>query len=269
MDITLFYCTLFFYALATLGYLAHLAWITKSIWKVSRVLLVIGFVLHTASIIARYQETGYIPVTSRFEALSFFSWLMVAVYVGVQIRQRLPVLGAFVTPAALLLLLLASIDSKEMILPERLAQFLPSRWLLVHVWFSFLGDALLGVSACFAGMYLIQHRQLKDKKIGAFYYRLPALDVLDRFSYRCISIGFPFLTLGVLTGSIWLKTTHGIYIDWQDGRQTSTLLTWFLYAGLLHGRLIIGWRGRRVAWMNVICFLIILGTFLGLSHFIK
>jgi len=116
---------------------------------------------------------------------------------------------------------------------------------------------------------LIQERQLKQKKIGALYYRLPALDVLDRLSYRCITIGFPFLTLGILTGSIWLKTARGGYIDWQDGRQTATLLTWFLYAALLHGRLIAGWRGRRVAWINIVGFLVILFTFLKLSHFMN
>ncbi len=269
MDIVLFYCTFFLYALATLGYLAHLVWMSKPIGKASLAFLVIGFVLHTACIFARYQETGYIPVTNRFEALIFFSWLMVAVYLAVQLRQRLPVLGAFVTPPALLLLILASFDSKDILLPEELSQFLPSRWFFIHVWFAFLGDALMGLSASFAAMYLIQQQQLKSKKIGPFYYRLPALEALDRFSYRCISIGFPFLTLGILTGAVWLRTTKGIYIDWQDGRQTSTLLTWFLYSALLHGRLVAGWRRRRIAWMNVLCFVVILVTFLGLSHFME
>ena len=269
MDITLFYITIFFYSLAMLGYLSYLVWMKKPLWKISRGLLITGFLTHTASIIARYVETGYTPVTNRFEALTVFSWLLVAVYLAIQIRYTLPVLGSFVTPPALALLLLASLGNKEMVLPDRLAMLMPSRWLPLHVWFAFLGDALLGVSACFAGMYLIQERQLKRKKIGALYYRLPPLDVLDRLSYRCISIGFPFLTLGILTGVIWLKTAQGSYIDWQDGRQTATLLTWFLYAALLHGRLIAGWRGRRVAWMNIVGFLVILLTFLNLSHYTK
>ncbi len=269
MDIVLFYITIVFYALATLGYLSFLAWMKKPLWKISRALLIAGFLVHTASILARYMETGYTPVTNRYEAQIFFSWLLVAIYLLIQTRHTLPVLGSFVTPPALALLLLASFGTKDMVLPERLAHLLPSHWLPLHVWFAFLGDALLGISACFAGMYLMQERQLKRKKIGALYYRLPPLDVLDRLSYRCISIGFPFLTLGILTGSIWLKSVQGGYIDWQDGRQTATLLTWFLYAALLHGRLIAGWRGRRVAWMNIVGFLVILLTFLNLSHFMK
>lgn len=269
MDVLLFYITVAFYSLATAGYLCHLIWMKKPLWQVSRGLLIAGFLVHTACIAARYLAAGYTPVTNRFEAQIFFSWVLVGVYLGIQLRHSLPVLGAFVAPPALALLLLASLDTKEAALPERLAHLLPSHWLPLHVLFAFLGDALLGVSACFAIMYLIQERQLKRKKIGALYYRLPPLDVLDGLSYRCISIGFPFLTLGILTGSIWLKTTQGGYIDWEDGRQTATLLTWFLYAALLHGRLIAGWRGRRVAWLNIVGFLVILATFLKLSHFMN
>ena len=264
MDVPLFYLTVFFYSVATVGYLSHLVWSKKPLWKAARTLLVAGFLLQTASIVARYVEAGYTPVTNRFESLSFFSWLLVAVYLAVQLRHTLPALGAFVTPPALGLLLLASFRSKDIVPLDRL---LDSPWLPAHVWFAFLGDALLGISACFAGMYLIQEKILKKKKIGPFYYRLPSLEVLDRLSYRCISIGFPLLTLGILTGSVWLKTVQGRYVDWQDGRQTASLLIWFLYAGLLHGRLVAGWRGRRVAWMNVIGFLVILVTFLRVSHF--
>lgn len=266
MDVLLFYCTLSFYSVATLGYLTYLIWMKRPLWKPSRIVLVTGFLFHTGSIFARYAEAGYTPVTSRFESLIFFSWLLVAVYLAIQIRHTLPVLGAFVTPLALGLLLMASFRSKE-ILP--LEGLLDSRWLPAHVWFAFLGDALLGVSACFAGMYLIQEKILKQKKIGPWYYRLPSLEVLDRLSYRCISFGFPLLTVGILTGAIWLNSTQGGYIDWRDGRQTASLLIWFLYAGLLHGRLLAGWRGRRIAWMNVIGFLVILVTFLQLSHFQK
>lgn len=266
MNVQLFYLTLLLYSVATIGYLAYLIWVKRPVWKASRIVLIIGFLSHTATIVVRQVEAGYTPVTNRFESLIFFSWVLVAVYLAVQLRQTLPVLGAFVTPLALGLLLMASFRSKEILPLDRL---LDSHWLPAHVWFAFLGDALLGISACLAAMYLIQDTILKKKRIGPLYYRLPSLELLDRLSYRCISIGFPLLTIGILTGAIWLKSIQGGYIDWQDGRQTASLLIWFLYAGILHGRLIAGWRGRRIAWMNVIGFLVILVTFLELSHFQK
>ena len=269
MDVGLFRLTVLLYSLATVGYLAYLIWMKRALGGISRGVLFAGFLVQTASIVMRYAQTGYLPVTNRFEALAFFSWVLAGVFLLVQIRHALHILGAFVTPPSLLLLLLASLDDPNVLLSKRLAGFLPSHWLPMHVWFAFLGNALLGISACLAGMYLIQERQLKKTSMGPWYYRLPPLDLVDRLSYRCISIGFPFLTLGILTGSIWLKSAQGAYIDWQDGRQTATLLTWFLYAGLLHGRLIAGWRGRKVAWLNIVGFLVILGTFLKLSHFMK
>ncbi len=266
MNVIFFYFTLFFYSTASLGYLAFLIWAAKPLWKGARILLISGFVFHSGSIISRYFEAGYTPVTNHYEALIFFSWLMVAVYLIIQVRHSLPVIGAFVTPPALTMMLIATFRSKEI---QPLDGLLDSPWFPLHVGFAYIGDALLGVSACLAIMYLIQEKQLKRKKVGAFYYRLPSLEVLDRLSYRCIGFGFLFLTLGILIGSIWLHTLQGGYIDWQDGRQTSTLLTWFLYAALLHGRLNAGWRRRRVAWMNIIGFLVILSTFLTLSHFMK
>jgi len=266
MSVSLFYCTLLLYLAGTCGFLAHLVWQKRAIWHVSLVLLTTGFCVQTASLVVRYLEAGYTPITTRFDAYSCLSWLLVALYLISQIRHAMPVLGAFVTPLALVLALMASIWPKK-ILP--LEPILNSPWLPIHVIFAFLGDALLGLAACFALMYLIQERHLKSKNIGSFYYRLPSLDVLDRYSYRCISLGFPLLTLGIVTGSLWLNTIRGGYIDWQDGRQTATLLTWFLYAALLHGRLVAGWRGRRVALLNLVGFMVILATFFTLSHFMK
>jgi len=266
MNVIFFYLTLLFYSTASLGYLIYLIQAAKPIWKASRILLISGFLCHTASIISRYFEAGYTPVTNHYEALILFSWLMVAVYLIIQVRYSLPVIGAFVTPPAFTMLIFATFRSKE-IMP--LDGLLDSPWFPLHVGFAYIGDALLGVSACLAGMYLIQEKQLKRKKIGTLYYRLPSLEVLDRLSYRCIGFGFLFLTLGILIGSLWLYSVQGGYIDWQDGRQTSTLLTWFLYAALLHGRLNAGWRGRKVAWLNIIGFLVILITFLKLAHFMK
>ncbi len=69
MNVPLFYLTLLFYAVATIGYLAFLVWVKKPLWMASRVVLIIGFLCHTASIVVRYVEAGYTPVTNRFESL--------------------------------------------------------------------------------------------------------------------------------------------------------------------------------------------------------
>src|SRR3989304_1122534 len=78
--------------------------------------------------------------------------------------------------------------------------------------------------------------------MGAVSNRIPSLDVLDDINYRCLRIGFPLLTLGIITGSIWAEYAWGSYWSW-DPKETWSLITWFLYAALLHGRLTVGWRG--------------------------
>jgi cytochrome c-type biogenesis protein CcsB len=73
------------------------------------------------------------------------------------------------------------------------------------------------------------------------------------------------LTLGIITGAIWAEYAWGRYWSW-DPKETWSLITWFLYAALLHQRLAIGWRGRRAAIMAIVGFLAILFTFLGVSY---
>ena len=112
---------------------------------------------------------------------------------------------------------------------------------------------------------LIQERQLKTKRLGAWFHRLPNLDVLDELNYRCLTIGFPLLTVGIITGAVWAQQAWGTYWSW-DPKETWSLITWLLYAGLLHGRLTVGWRGRRAAIWALIGFGSVLFTFLGVNY---
>jgi cytochrome c-type biogenesis protein CcsB len=107
-------------------------------------------------------------------------------------------------------------------------------------------------------------RELKRKKLGAIFKRLPSLDVLDDINYRCLTIGFPLLTLGIITGSIWASFAWGSYWSW-DPKEVWSLITWLLYAALLHGRMTVGWRGRKAAILAIVGFCAILFTFLGVN----
>jgi cytochrome c-type biogenesis protein CcsB len=79
-----------------------------------------------------------------------------------------------------------------------------------------------------------------------------------------LTFGFPLMTMGIISGAIWANSAWGGYWRW-DPKETWALITWFLYAALLHGRLTIGWRGRRAAIFAIIGFLCLLFTFLGVN----
>jgi cytochrome c-type biogenesis protein CcsB len=145
-----------------------------------------------------------------------------------------------------------------------LAPVLKSFWHPFHVIFAFLGNASFSLAFCCGIMYLIQEHQLKTKKVGAITQRLPSLKILDDLNYQSLTFGFPLLTLGIITGAIWAEYAWGRYWGW-DPKETWSLITWFLYAALLHQRLTVGWRGRKAAIMAIVGFLAVLFTFLGVN----
>jgi cytochrome c-type biogenesis protein CcsB len=193
--------------------------------------------------------------------LGVFSWSIILIYLIFQIRFRLMILGSFVAPLAVILMLISST------LPRTEGAVRPifkSLWLTVHVVTIFMGDALFAIAFLAAVMYLIQERQIKHKKFGSFYSRLPSLATLDAINYQSLVYGFPFLTLGMITGSIYAQYTLGTYWQW-DPKEVWSLITWVFYAALLHERLVAGWRGRRAALMSILCFCVLIFTFIGVS----
>ena len=113
-------------------------------------------------------------------------------------------------------------------------------------------------------MYLIQERQIKRKTIGNFFKRLPSLETLDNINHYSLIYGFPLFTLGMITGAVYAQYALGSYWRW-DPMEVWSLIIWVAYAVLLHERLAVGWRGRRAAWMSILCFVILIVLFLGSS----
>ena len=90
-------------------------------------------------------------------------------------------------------------------------------------------------------------------------------DMLDEITYKSIAIGFPIFTLGgLIFGAIWADQAWGVYWSW-DPKETWSLITWFIYAFYLHGRMIRGWRGKKVAIVAVIGFMAVIFTYLGVN----
>jgi cytochrome c-type biogenesis protein CcsB len=194
------------------------------------------------------------PLSNFYESLVFFSWCVP--FLGlVAFRPYLQnYLGILVAWLACLLLAYASLGVDSAIRP--LMPALKSNWLLVHVVTCFLGYAAFGLGFGAGALYLWQGRRFRS--------RLPDLPLLDRLIYQTTTVGFLFLTLGILTGAVWAETAWGRYWSW-DPKETWSLITWFIYATLLHARLVKGWQGRRTAWLAVAGFLAVLFTYFGVS----
>ena len=92
----------------------------------------------------------------------------------------------------------------------------------------------------------------------------PPIRVLDDLNYRAIMIGFPLLTLGIITGAAWANYAWGTYWSW-DPKETWSLIVWFIYAAFLHARFTRGWVGRRAAWLSIIGFAATVFCYLGVN----
>jgi len=262
MDLVFFTGATIFLFIATLHYLLYLVYQNPMVPRVARVALYVTCLLQFLFFGTRMMKGGMPFGTNMYESLVFFAWCLVIVYLLITIKYRVPVVGAFVMPIAFILMAAAALLPDKGIgeLPPALKSF----WLPVHVGFSFMGDALFAIAFGSGIMYLIQEKHLKRKKPGPLYYRLPSLTVLDSINYRALTIGFPLLTLGIITGSIWAQYAWGSYWQW-DPKETWSLITWLIYAALLHMRFTVGWRGRKAALFSIIGFVVVLFTFLGVN----
>lgn len=257
----LFVGTAVLYLISCLGYIIFLVSRKKAVAYFSLYVTLLGFIVHSIWLYLRFRAANYIPLSNLYESVSFFAWATILIYLILELRHWLPVAGVFVLPIAFLLVCFGLLLDKEI---KPLMPALQSFWLGLHASACFLGYASFAVAFSIGLMHILQERQLKSKRLGAIFLRLPSLDILDKLEYRTIGFGFTMLTLGIISGSVWAQSAWGRYWSW-DPKETWSLITWFIYAIYLHARLVSGWRGRKAAYLVVIGFLVVLFTYLGTS----
>ena len=259
------------YLLAFLGYLIFAASRNPSMGKVPTAMLMLGLLSHSVGLIFRWIEThragyGYVPLSNMYESLIFFSWTIVLVYLILEFKYKQKVIGVFVTPFAFLAIALTSIISGIDAKITPLVPALQSNWLTIHVTTCFFGYASFAVSFGISILYLI--REKREGKPNEAISWLPATAVLDEINYKAIIIGFPMLTLGIITGAAWANYAWGSYWSW-DPKETWSLITWFVYAAFLHARFMRDWRGRKAAILSIVGFGAVLFTYFGVNYLLS
>jgi cytochrome c-type biogenesis protein CcsB len=257
----LFNLTFLFYLTSGLSYLLFFITQKQRLGFIGFLAASAGFLTQTIMLVSRALVLKYPPVSNLYESLLFFAWIIILVYLLVECRQKNWVNGVFVLPLVILLM------GYAMLLDARIRPLSPalkSPWLGIHASLCFLGYACFLMAFCFGIMYLWQEKEVKSKRPDIFFFRLPALGFVDRLGYRSVAFGFVFLTLGIITGSVWAQKAWGSFWSW-DPKETSSLVMWLVYLVYLHGRLIAGWRGRKSAYIAIIGFLAMLFTYFGVS----
>jgi len=217
----------------------------------------VAFLCHSSFLLLLGFERKHFPITNLPESLSFFAWCITLVFLVVHIRYREVVLGAFVLPLVSLLTVFSEVIWEE---NRAIPPLLRSKWLYIHTSVAFLAYAAFFLTFISAVLYLVQEKELKNKRFRFLYFRLPSLQVCDELLRRSLFVGFVAMSATIVTGAFWAQQAWGRFWSW-DPKETATLITWGIYLMLIAYRLSSSWRGRRAAYISILGFVSILFTF--------
>jgi len=261
----------FIYFAAFACYLLRMV-VGREIWgRMATVTAWTGLAIQTLALLLRWKTSydlgiGHVPLSNLYESMVFFSWAIVFLYLVMEWRSVSKTIGAFVVPIAFLTLAYASIAPGMSDRIQPLIPALQSNWLTSHVVTCFLGYA--GFTLAFATSLIYFTRStagIAGNQRDGWKARIPSVESLDALIYQSTTIGFVFLSLGIMTGSVWAHYAWGAYWSW-DPKETWSLITWIVYAIMLHTRLVRGWRGRRMAILALLGFASVLFTYFGVNY---
>jgi len=234
----------------------------------------LGVGLHGAGMLLRWVESyrmgfGHAPLSNFYESLIFGAWSVVLIYLLMEARYGSRELGVFPLSLAFLTMAYASFSPNVESKIQPLIPALKSNWLIAHVITCFLGYAGFAVASGLGILYLLKGpNQQLDNPGSGIRARIPSIQTLDELMYQNVVFGFLLLTVGIITGAVWANSAWGSYWSW-DPKETWSLITWLVYALMLHARLVRGWHGRRIAWLSIIGFSCVIFTYLGVNFLLS
>jgi ABC-type uncharacterized transport system permease subunit len=246
MSSTLLGITLVVYFASAVFYLANLHVKHSRFALLGGILTGVGFVVHTARVIL-VHASGTTPFETAPEALVLIAWAIVLLYLVILLRYRLPAVGALEMPLAVVCIILAASVARR----DFGGEVLSSGWLKVHVVAIILSMAAFAVAFCCAVLFLVQNKLLKSKKLRGVYRRLPPLETVDSVAHHLVALGFPLLTLGIVTGLVGAESgllRSGI----SPIRTIVSIITWLIYGLYLLSYGTLGTRGRRAHYILVV-----------------
>lgn len=228
-------------------------------------------------LLLRWINSGHFPLSNLYESLIFLSWAFTGIHLLCSQLTSLPFLAAITAPTALLTYTFATFSlPKEMQQASALVPALQSNWLMMHVSIMILSYAALLFGSLFSLIFLLLPSSIKFQSAyvpeqtlltsdGSTPLRLSALgQTIDNYSYRILGLGFPLLTMGILSGAVWANEAWGSYWSW-DPKETWALITWLVFAIYLHTRLTRGWTGTKPALIAACGFVTVWICYLGVN----
>jgi len=239
----------------------------QTVYTLGRFSLFVGFLINGWLIIERWLEAGRPPFKTFYESLIFAAFCIVLVYLALELARKVKIVGfgSILLAVVSLLIAVVKVDVEIISLPPALQ----SGWFVPHVVIYFIGYGALAVSFATGILYLFLPDKITlnaDTFKGRFLTNALGGEEIDleAFTHQLIVVGFTFLNLGLLTGSMWAKFAWGDYWFW-DPKENWSLVTWLIYIVYFHLRYVKGWRGRKAVVFSIIGFLAVVFTYLGMN----
>jgi ABC-type transport system involved in cytochrome c biogenesis permease subunit len=262
---------LLLYLVAGILYAIHFVTRYVTVGRSGSAVLAMGALAHTFVIGMQTMAAGHVPIAGTTQAISTFVWLLALAYLYMEMTTEERALGVFIVPLLVALQFLRALNP----VVEKRVPILESPWFGVHVaslLFAYASFAL----ACVIGItYVLLFKEIKAKHLGFFYKRLPSLDSLDLMNARTVTLGWVFLTVGVLVGTIWAAQAKGGPVfdprvqamSLADPKILGAAVCWAIYTFALYTRRL-GWGGKRAAYLSAVGFAIVLLNFVPIGYFL-
>nr|YP_009313666.1 Cytochrome c biogenesis protein ccs1 [Helminthocladia australis]SCW21920.1 Cytochrome c biogenesis protein ccs1 [Helminthocladia australis] len=256
-------------------------------------------VLLSIALGSRWLIHGYFPLSNLYESLIFLTWCLTFTQILINKQIKSQLVGAISVPIEVFIVAFASLSlPQEMQKASPLVPALHSNWLIMHVTVMILSYAFLLIGSLLSILFLLITRgqavKLQGSSTGYIidnsqisnapwsssynnqveiskqqlsqkpYSKINLLESLDNLSYRTIGLGFPLLTIGIISGAVWANEAWGSYWSW-DPKETWALITWLIFASYLHSRLTKSWQGKKPAILASLGFFIVWICYLGVN----
>ncbi len=274
-------CLLLFFAMITYWCSLYLSK-NNFLFSLGKRLILFSNILFALTLLLRWISENYFPLSNLYESLIFLSWGISTIHLFVESQTKSRLIGSISSP---ILFFLAGFSS--LTLPIDMQKSLPlvpslqSNWLMMHVSMMMISYATLIIGSLFSILYLSFSFFLKDLSVikpipvsssidsssvlqNVNLPKVSLLQTIDLWSYRIIGLGFPFLTLGIISGAVWANEAWGSYWSW-DPKETWALITWLVFAAYLHTRITKSWQGKGPAILASVGFIVVWVCYLGVN----
>ncbi|HXF51422.1 MAG TPA: c-type cytochrome biogenesis protein CcsB [Dehalococcoidia bacterium] len=226
--------------------------VAASLGRWGTMLSINAFVFLTGALAFRWAAAGHGPFSNMYEFSLSFAWGALAVHLYFEFRYGLRALAVLVLPVCLAMLAYAAT------LPSDIDPLVPALQndvlLTLHVAVAVAAYGAFALSFAAAVLFLVnRHDRIRW---------LPRRALLDEVGYKAVMFGFPMMALVIILGAVWAEVAWGQYWSW-DPKETASLVTWLLYGGYLHARVVRGWKGERSAYLLIGGFAAVLFTYFG------